>query len=158
MPRIRGSIDLARPVEVVFDFVADVRNEPSYKPEMLRVDTVTAPGVGVGTRWSALLRSGRWPTNVVIERTEYQRPRTLRSTMTTPDAEVAVHVTFEPVAGGTRVCWDEMVRPTRTARLGSFLSVLRKARQTRASWEQLKTLLESSAGVPRRASDAARVG
>ena len=158
MPRTRGNIVIARPVEVVFDFAADVRNEPSYNPQMLRVDTLTANGVGAGTRWSALLRSGRWPTSSIIERTDYQRPRVLGSTMTTPGAEVAVHMTFEPVADGTRVTWDEVVRPTTTSRLGSALSALRNARRTRANWGELKRVVESSAGVPLRASDAARVG
>ena len=30
MSRVRGSLDIARPVEVVFDAVVDQRNEPSY--------------------------------------------------------------------------------------------------------------------------------
>jgi hypothetical protein len=34
MSRVRGSLDIARPVDEVFDFVADQRNEPSYNPNM----------------------------------------------------------------------------------------------------------------------------
>jgi hypothetical protein len=155
VPRFRGTIVIARPVEVVFDVVADVRNEPSYKARMLRVDPLTGPDVGVGTRWSALLRSGRWPTNVVIERTDYQRPRVLGSVLTAPDGEVSVRVTFEPVAEGTRVDWEEVVRPVK---LNSALSALRRTRRARKDWGDLKTLLESSVSVPLTAADAARVG
>jgi hypothetical protein len=46
MPHIRGSIVIARPVDVVFDFIADERNQPSYNQQMLRIDTLTADGVG----------------------------------------------------------------------------------------------------------------
>lgn len=34
MVRVRGSLDIARPVEEVFDFVADQRNEVRYNPAM----------------------------------------------------------------------------------------------------------------------------
>ena len=33
---------IARPVEEVFDFVADERNEPRYNPRMLRAEKLTA--------------------------------------------------------------------------------------------------------------------
>ena len=35
MPRIEGELLIERPVEVVFDFVADERNEPYFNPRML---------------------------------------------------------------------------------------------------------------------------
>lgn len=49
MPRIKGEIPIGRPVDVVFDYVADQRNEPQYNPEMVRAEKIT-PG-----------RSGREP-------------------------------------------------------------------------------------------------
>lgn len=49
MPRIKGEILIGRPVDVVFDYVADQRNEPQYNPEMVRAEKIT-PG-----------RSGREP-------------------------------------------------------------------------------------------------
>ena len=35
MARVEGEIVINRPVEEVFDFVADERNEPRYNPRML---------------------------------------------------------------------------------------------------------------------------
>ena len=35
MAPIRGEVLIRRPVEEIFDFVADERNEPSYNPDML---------------------------------------------------------------------------------------------------------------------------
>lgn len=37
--RIEGEITIARPVEVVFDFVADATNEPRYNPSMVRAES-----------------------------------------------------------------------------------------------------------------------
>jgi hypothetical protein len=36
MARVSGEIRIERPVEEVFDFVADQRNEPIYNPRMLQ--------------------------------------------------------------------------------------------------------------------------
>jgi hypothetical protein len=36
MARIDGEILIGRPVDVVFDFVADQRNETQYNPRMVR--------------------------------------------------------------------------------------------------------------------------
>ena len=45
MPHVVGEIVINRPVEQVFDFVADERNEPRFNPKMLTVEKVT-PGPG----------------------------------------------------------------------------------------------------------------
>jgi len=38
MAHIEGEIVIKRPVDEVFDFVADERNEPRYNPRMLRAE------------------------------------------------------------------------------------------------------------------------
>ena len=49
MTRIQGEIVIDRPVEVVFDYVADQSNEPQYNPRMVRAEKVTPGPVGKGT-------------------------------------------------------------------------------------------------------------
>ena len=44
MVAIEGEISIARPPEVVFDFVADERNEPRVNPQMLRAEKLS-PGL-----------------------------------------------------------------------------------------------------------------
>jgi Polyketide cyclase / dehydrase and lipid transport len=59
---VTGRIEIARPVEEVFDFVADERNEPRYSEEMLGCEKVTSGQVGVGTRYAAEMKAmGRVP-------------------------------------------------------------------------------------------------
>ncbi|HUK72703.1 MAG TPA: hypothetical protein VLW50_28755 [Streptosporangiaceae bacterium] len=41
MARIDGEIVIGRPVDVVFDYVADQSNEPQYSPQMVRADKIT---------------------------------------------------------------------------------------------------------------------
>jgi hypothetical protein len=58
MTRITGEIAIDAPADVVFDFVADQRNEPAYNPHMVRSAKVT-PGAG---RMSPVEDSRRtWP-------------------------------------------------------------------------------------------------
>jgi hypothetical protein len=60
MARIEGEIVIGRPVDVVFDYVADQSNEPHYNPQMVRAEKITAGAVGKGTRFrSAVASRGR---------------------------------------------------------------------------------------------------
>ena len=49
MTRITGEIVIDAPADVVFDFVADQRNEPAYNPHMVRSAKVT-PGPAGSSR------------------------------------------------------------------------------------------------------------
>jgi uncharacterized protein YndB with AHSA1/START domain len=79
MVRIEGEIVIDRPVEEVFDFVADERNEPRYNPRMVRAEQITPEPIGVGTRFEAEIRSMGRPAGMTIENTGYERPRRLAS-------------------------------------------------------------------------------
>jgi hypothetical protein len=46
MARIEGAIVIGRPVDVVFDYVADQSNEPQYNPQMVRAEKITPGPVG----------------------------------------------------------------------------------------------------------------
>jgi len=48
MARIEGEILIGRPVDVVFDYVADQSNEPEYNPQMVRAEKITAGPAGKG--------------------------------------------------------------------------------------------------------------
>jgi hypothetical protein len=47
MVRIEGQIVINRPVEEVFDFVADERNEPRYNPRMRRAEKISEGPIGL---------------------------------------------------------------------------------------------------------------
>lgn len=60
MARIEGEIVIDRPIDVVFDYVADQSNEPHYNPRMVRAEKITAGPVGKGTQFrSAVASRGR---------------------------------------------------------------------------------------------------
>ena len=56
MAHIGGEIIIQRPVEQVFDFVADERNEPRYDRRMVRAEKVSPGGIGQGARFRGRAR------------------------------------------------------------------------------------------------------
>ena len=47
--RVEGEIVIGRPVEEVFDYVADERHEPNFNSRMSRVELLTPEPIGLGS-------------------------------------------------------------------------------------------------------------
>jgi hypothetical protein len=144
MARIAGDIVIHRPVEVVFDYVADQSNEPQYNPRMVRAEKLTAGPVGVGTRFRSAVASMGRTAEMVIECTGYDRPRCLDSTTTMQQADISYTLTFEPAGTGTRMRWSGQVRPKGAYRLLGPMITWMGRRQERRIWTSLKHRLEVS--------------
>lgn len=146
MAKIEGQITIGRPVEVVFDYVADQTNEPQYNPKMVRAEKETAGPIGTGTRFRSAVRSGGRTAEMLIENTGYDRPRLLASTTTMKQMDIAYTLKFDPVADGTRMRWSGEVRPKGGLRLLGPLVTWMGTRQEQRIWSSLKSHLE---GAPR---------
>jgi len=149
---VRGSLDIARPVDEVFDFVADQRNEPSYNPKMMASTKLTHGPIGVGSQWGATVLSRGKPLPVTIEVTGFDRPHRIDSRSVMAGATAEGHVQCDPTPGGTRFSWDWTVTLTGTARLAAPLVGVIGRRQERVIWTSLKHHLEDTRGrgpVPR---------
>jgi hypothetical protein len=144
MAGIAGDIVIDRPVEVVFDYVADQSNEPQYNPQMVRAEKLTAGPVGVGTKFRSAVASMGRTAQMVIECTGYNRPRRLDSTSTMQQADISYTLTFEPAGTGTRMRWSGQVRPRGAYRLLGPMITWMGRRQERRIWTSLKHRLEAS--------------
>jgi uncharacterized protein YndB with AHSA1/START domain len=142
--RIKGDIVIGRPVEEVFDFVADERNEPRYNPQMRLAEKISDGPIGLGTRYRAEVVSGGKPVSMVIECTAFERPRRLASKTTMSAMDVAYTLTFEPVPEGTRMGWSGEVEPHAGLRLIAPLVGWMGRRQELRIWTGLKGLLEGN--------------
>lgn len=108
METIATSIIIQRPVEEVFAFVTDARNNPLWQAGSGLRETQQLPDgpVGVGTRinevWNFMGRS----THSTSEVTEFEVNRKyVRSAVGGSGPITRGEYTFEPVAGGTR--WSQ---------------------------------------------------
>jgi hypothetical protein len=143
MARIQGEIMIHRPVEEVFDFVADERNEPRYNPGMVRAELLTPEPVGLGSRFRAEMRT--WPRPVVMTtvNTGYDRPRRLVSTTRLATMDIQGTLTFDPVPVGTRMRWSWQMRPRGLLKLLTLVMAGIGRRQEEAIWTGLKRVLEA---------------
>jgi len=142
MVRIEGQIVISRPVEEVFDFVADERNEPRYNPRMHRAEKISAGPIGLGTKYRAEVVSVGRPVPMVIEFTGYERPRRLTSRTRMSSMDIRYALTFEPVPEGTRMRWSGDVEPRGILKLMGPLLAWMGRRQELRIWTGLKGLLE----------------
>ena len=111
MIHIKGDIVIDRPVEDVFDYVADECNEPTYNTQMRLAEKISDGPIAVGTQYRAEVVSGGRPVSMVIEFTEYERPRRLASKTTMSSMDIAYTLTFEQVREGTRMGWSGEIEP-----------------------------------------------
>jgi uncharacterized protein YndB with AHSA1/START domain len=148
MSTINGSILIRRPVEQVFDFVTDERNEPAYNPQMRSVEKMTSGPIGVGTLWHVVMASGKRLTPFELEVTEYTRPSRLGSITRMAAADIMGALTLAPDAAGTRLSWSWDLKPKGMLKLATPLFAAVGRRQEQRNWSSLKAHLEAGDQPP----------
>ena len=143
MVHIEGEIFINRPVEEVFDVVADERNEPRYNPRLLWVEKVSSGPIGRRTQFRASTKTMGRPVQMTIEFTDYERPRHLASLTHLPTMEIRGALSFDPVPEGTRMGWSWELQPRGVLRLLTPLIARMGKRQEEAIWAGLKQFLEA---------------
>ncbi len=143
MARVEGEIIINRPVEEVFDFVADERNEPRYNPRMLSAEQISEGPIGLGTRFRTELSTLGRTMPMIVEFTGYERPSRVASVTRSSMMETEGALSFEAVSGGTRMRWRWDVRPRGFLTLMLPIVGVVGRRQEQSIWRSLKRLLES---------------
>ena len=142
MITVHASVRIKRPVEAVFDFLSDARNEPKWVPGASNVQMLTAEPVQKGTRFRGdYARAGA----VDLELIEFQRPGcvTFLARSKIVDFDDAVRLTA--IAEGTLLDATMTARPKGIMRPFSFLMKGALAKQFHANWEILRDYLEKNA-------------
>lgn len=140
--RVEGDIVIERPLEEVFDFVADECNEPQYNPRMTRAEKISPGPIGVGTRFRSVMTGAGGAPEIDIEFTEYVRPRRITERVHLSSMDINGALFFEPVPEGTLMAWVWDLEPHGVYKLMSPLVRWMGERQERTIWTSLKHLLE----------------
>ena len=143
---IEGEVVIDRPIEEVFDYVADERHEPTFNRRMLRVEQLTPGPIGKGTRFLAATRSMGRTVEMTIEFTQFDRPARLASTTRMSSADTRGALTFTADPAGTRMRWSWDVEPKGAARVLAPLINWMGSRQEQVIWSSLKRHLEATSG------------
>ena len=145
MAEVNGEILIERPVEEVFDFVADQENEPQYNAEMRVARRTTEGPIGVGTSFHAEMTGRGRVVPMTIRVTEFERPRRIRERVEMQSMDLTGGLDFEPTDDGTRMRWHWDLRPNGVLRFMGPLVASMGRRQERRIWTGLKRLMESRA-------------
>ena len=78
--RFGGAVEIGRPIEEVFDFLAAGVNDPRFSPRVLEIKKTTDGPPGVGTVFESTVKDAGMKSHREIELTELERPTKLRWT------------------------------------------------------------------------------
>ena len=137
---IENSVLIARPPEVVFDYLADLRHELEWNPQCRSMEKISDGPIGLGTRFLA-----KWKQSplIEVECTAYDRPRAWQYTNGGPLA-VVFDVTLTPEGGGIRLSSHFLTQPLGPMKL-IFPLVLRSLRRAeKNNMRYIKEALESA--------------
>lgn len=144
MPILTWQIDIAAPVEVVFDELADQRNEMRWSREMREVQLLTQEPIGQGSQYRA--RWAKGPTSTITY-TTYERPRLWTTDINSWMLDIKQTLTVEPRENGSHFTsqWDfTLHRPFRM-----FAPMLTRAFQ-RDVWTSIQSAKAHVESLPAR--------
>jgi hypothetical protein len=109
--QIEQTVVIARPVEEVWWFVSDGRNDPQWCAKVLAVDQTTGEGPGSGATYRVVHRPVRLrrPKDLAVTIEEFDPPRWMR--LREEDADGVFDVTYEleGTAEGTRLTQRDQI-------------------------------------------------
>lgn len=140
---VQGDIVINRPIDEVFDFVADERNEPKYNPQMTRAEMVTQGRIGVGTKFHSVMTGVGRAADMTIEFTEFDRPRRLGSTTHISNMDINGTLLFEAQGKSTKMKWLWNIETRGFYKLLGPIVNRMGERQELAIWTGLKKVLET---------------
>jgi hypothetical protein len=93
MIRARWTIPIAKPASAVFDFVADLRNEPRFNPDASNIIQTTPGPIGLGTVFEEDFKGmGHYVTTI----DRFDRPSALWFDARNPRTDARVRFLFHP--------------------------------------------------------------
>ncbi|MFH0518449.1 SRPBCC family protein [Streptomyces sp. M41] len=76
--QFEATVDIDRPVEAVFDYLADGRNDPQFSPRVLGIERVPDAPTAVGTVFRSTVKDAGMKTAREFRITELQAPVRIR--------------------------------------------------------------------------------
>jgi carbon monoxide dehydrogenase subunit G len=134
---------VGRPVEEVFDFLADIRNEMRWNPRIVRIAQTSAGSIGAGTTFEGQYQGlGTLRTQLV----EYERPRRISFRSTGARMHINGTIVLTPAGDGTDVSLHADLEPQGIFKVVAPLMGPVIRRQNRAAGVRLKQAVEAGGG------------
>ncbi|MEV7991855.1 SRPBCC family protein [Streptomyces sp. NPDC086077] len=104
--RFETTVEIDRPVQAVFDYLADGRNDPQFSPRVLRIERVPDAPTAVGTVFRSTVKDAGMKTAREFRITDLEAPVRIRWAEVSKNSVTAREGGYdlEPLDGGrTRV-------------------------------------------------------
>ncbi len=145
MISITNSVEIERPVDDVFQYVADLENAPSWNEAIAKTTNITAGPVRVGTKYRQYRDSPK-PVAEVLEVITFRPNERLEVVGRLADNPAHVTYLFEETEAGTRLINDIELEPEGVLlRLVTPLLTTRIKGAVADNLEELKNILETAA-------------
>ncbi|WP_329454719.1 SRPBCC family protein [Streptomyces sp. NBC_01497] len=101
--QFEATVDIDRPVEEVFAFLADGENDPKFSPRVVEMQRTTPGPTEVGTVYASTVKDAGMTTRRVFRISEFDPPRRIRWTETSKNLVTAPEGGYdlEAAADGT---------------------------------------------------------
>ena len=129
------------PVDVVFAFCSDLRNELRWNPDARSVELLSAGSLGVGTRFRAKWRGA---PSTVVELVRFDPPRSWETKARSMGMEARTAGSVEPVDGGSRYRIRVELRPRGFSRLLAPLVLFTMRRQESRNMDRIRQAIEAT--------------
>jgi carbon monoxide dehydrogenase subunit G len=143
MVRFESSTSIARPVNDVFDYVSDVRNDPNWHTDVLEASTAGPGPIGSGTVFNTKFKPFMGKSEGTMTVSEYEPPT--RTVLKGRLGKMAPTITYSFAAegSGTRLTRRVEVDPPGIMRIMAPLMKPMMGKQNAGFLANLKRVLES---------------
>lgn len=140
---VEESVEIGRPVDVVFAFIADQTNAPQWQDGLLEVRRTSDGPLGVGTKHVAVRNFMGRRLELTNEYVRYEPGHEVAFTGATGPGRFDVTYRTEPVTGGTRVSCRMHMQQWGLFKLADPLVAKSLRRDFVSNFRKLKEQLES---------------
>lgn len=144
--RFEATVKIDRPIEEVFDFLADGENDPKFSPRVLAIRKTTDGPPGVGTVYASTVKDAGMKTKREFELTEFERPTRIRWAERSKNLITASEGGYDlaPDGDGTHVTIHNVLEGHGPGKLLAPLAVRAARRGADDFGRAIKTAVEAS--------------
>ena len=142
MARIETTITINRPIEQVFSYVADYRNNIHWQTGVITAEFTSSAPIGVGSTYKYDATAMGRKMETTGELTIYDPPHKIAWKSTSGPFPMSGSTTFEEVGGGTRLTDILEAEPGGFFKLAAPLLLRQMENQTGNDMKKLKEILE----------------
>ncbi len=145
--KFEGTAEIDRPVEEVFAFLADGRNDPEFSPRVREIVKTTDGPTSVGTVYRSVVKDAGMTTRREFRISEFQAPRTIRWTELSKNLVTATEGGYDLVAlpgGRTRLTVFNTLEGHGLGKLLEGLAVKAARKDADAFAHRIKAAVESA--------------